>query len=154
MNFLKVLQINAVYGYKSTGVIVKDIENVLVRGSHQSFVAYQTAVEPTENSYRVGDTLDWKVHAVYSRVFGKQAYASKSATKGLINYIKSISPDIVHFHNLHSNYINLNMLCDYLAESKIPVVITMHDCWFFTGKCTHYAAVKCCLLYTSPSPRD
>lgn len=140
---MKVLQINAVYGYKSTGIIVKDIEALLNNNGHTSYVAYQTAVNPPENSYKIGNVPDYKFHAVYSRFFGKQAYASKLATMGLIRHIKSISPDIVHFHNLHSNYINLNMLCDYLAKSKIPVVITMHDCWYFTGKCTHYAAVKC-----------
>ena len=140
---MKVLQINAVYGFASTGIIVKDIENLLVNNGHTSYVVYQSAINPPKNSYKTGNKLDWKFHAVYSRIFGKQAYASKFATKGLINYIKSIAPDVVHFHNLHSNYINFNMLCDYLAKSKIPVVITMHDCWFFTGKCTHYAAVKC-----------
>ncbi len=140
---MKVLQINAVYGFKSTGIIVKDIETLLNNKGHTSYVAYQNAVNPPENSYKVGNTLDYKFHAIHSRVFGKQAYASKLATKGLIKYIKSVSPDVVHFHNLHSNFVNLNMLCDYLAKSKIPVVITMHDCWYFTGKCTHYAAVKC-----------
>lgn len=140
---LKVLQINAVYGFKSTGIIVKDIENLLVDNGHKAFVAYQSALNPPKNSYKIGNKLDWKIHALYARLFGRQAYASKLATKGLIKYIKIISPDIVHFHNLHSNYTNFNMLCDYLAESKIPVVITMHDCWFFTGKCTHYASVKC-----------
>ncbi len=140
---MKVLQINAVYGFKSTGVIVKDIENLLINNGHEAYIAYQTAIDPPQNSFKVGNTLDYKIHAVFARFFGRQAYASKFATMGLIKYIKSISPDIVHFHNLHSNYINFNMLCDYLAKSEIPVVITMHDCWFFTGKCTHYAAVKC-----------
>ncbi len=140
---MKILQINAVYGYKSTGIIAKDIESLLNKNGHNSYVAYQTAVNPPENSYKIGNIYDYKFHAVYSRIFGKQAYASKLATIRLIRYIKRISPDIVHFHNLHSNYVNLNILCDYLAKKKIPVVITMHDCWFFTGKCTHYAAVKC-----------
>ncbi|MBQ8767523.1 MAG: glycosyltransferase [Clostridia bacterium] len=140
---MKVLQINAVYGFASTGIIVKDIENLLINNGHTSYVAYQTAVNPPENSYRTGNKLDWKLHALYSRIMGKQAYASKLATKELINYIKKISPDIVHLHNLHSNYINLNMLCDYLAKAKLSTVITMHDCWYFTGKCTHYTAVKC-----------
>lgn len=140
---MKILQINAVYGYKSTGIIVRDIEKYLIDNGHISYIAYQTALDPTENSHKTGNELDWKIHALYSRVFGKQAYASWFATKGLINYIRKIAPDIVHFHNLHSNFVNLNMLCDFLAENNIPTVITMHDCWFFTGKCTHYAAVKC-----------
>lgn len=140
---MKILQINAVYGYKSTGLIVKDIETLLNSNGHEAYVAYQTAENPPENSYKIGNVADYKYHAIYSRVFGKQAYASRLATKKLIRYIKNISPDIVHFHNLHSNYVNLNMLCDYFAKTGIPVVITMHDCWFFTGKCTHYSAVKC-----------
>lgn len=140
---MKILQINAVYGYKSTGLIVKDIETLLNSNGHEAYVAYQTAENPPENSYKIGNVADYKYHAIYSRVFGKQAYASRLATKKLIRYIKNISPDIVHFHNLHSNYVNLNMLCDYFAKTGISVVITMHDCWFFTGKCTHYSAVRC-----------
>lgn len=146
---MKVLQINAVYGFKSTGVIVRDIEKLLNNNGHTAFVAYQEAINPPKNSYRVGNIFDWKFHAVHARLLGKQTYASKLATMGLIKYIEKISPDIVHFHNLHSNYINFNMLCDYLENSNIPVVITMHDCWYFTGKCTHYAAVKCDKWQTS-----
>ena len=140
---MKVLQINAVYGFKSTGIIVKDIENLLNDNGHTAFVAYQTAVNPSENSYKIGNKLDWKLHAVLARVFGKQAYFSKIATKRLLKYIDKIRPDAVHLHNLHSNYINLNMLCDYLAEKNIKTVYTLHDCWCFTGKCSHYVAVGC-----------
>ena len=140
---MKVLQINAVHGFKSTGVIVKDIGDTLVKNGDEAYFAYQTAKNSVENGYLVGGKLDWKLHALHVRIFGKQAYASKGATKKLLKWIDKIQPDVVHFHNLHSNYIHLNLLCDYLAKKEIPVVITMHDCWYFTGKCTHYAAVKC-----------
>lgn len=140
---MKVLQINAVYGFKSTGVIVKDIGNTIVRNGDEAYFAYQTTNETVNNDYLIGGKLSWKWHALYARLFGKQAYASKCATKKLLKWIDKISPDVVHFHNLHSNYIHFNMLCDYLVEKEIPVVITMHDCWYFTGKCSHYTAVKC-----------
>ncbi len=140
---MKVLQINAVYGFKSTGLIVKDIETLLQNNGDECFIAYQTAVNPPKNSYKIGNKLDYKLHALLARLFGKQAYFSKAATKGLLKYIDKISPDVVHLHNLHSNYLNLNMLCDYLAKNNIKTVYTLHDCWAFTGKCTHFAAVKC-----------
>ena len=54
-----------------------------------------------------------------------------------------LKPDIVHLHNLHSNYINLHMLLKYLAQNDISTVITLHDCWFYTGKCTHYTIDGC-----------
>ena len=140
---MKVLQINAVYGFKSTGVIVKDIGDTLVQNGDEAYFAYQTTNQNIENGYLIGNKIDWKLHALHARLFGKQGYASKGATRKFLNWIDKIQPDIVHFHNLHSNYINLNMLCNHLANKNIPVVITMHDCWYFTGKCTHYAAVKC-----------
>ena len=140
---MKILQINAIYGFRSTGVIVRDIGETLVHNGNEAYFAYQTTNKALETGLMVGNKLDWKWHALHARVFGKQAYASRRATKKLIKWIDKIQPDVVHLHNLHSNYINLNLLCDYLATEKIPTVITMHDCWYFTGKCSHYVTVKC-----------
>lgn len=140
---MKVLQINAVYGYGSTGLIVQDVGRVIEKSGKEAYYAYQTTNKQVENGYCVGNKLDWKLHAIYSRVFGKQAYFSKRATKRLLRYIDGVQPDIVHLHNLHSNYVNLNMLLKYLAEKDIATVITMHDCWYFTGKCFHYIDVGC-----------
>lgn len=146
---MKVLQINAVYGLKSTGIIVKDIEDVLIKNGDEAYIAYQEASIPPKAGFLIGNVLDWKLHALHARLFGKQAYASKAATKALLKWINKIQPDVVHLHNLHSNYINLNLLCDYLAKKNISTVITMHDCWYFTGKCSHYSAVKCDKWQTS-----
>ena len=140
---MKVLQINAVYGFKSTGVIVKDIGDTLVKNGDEAYFAYQTATGFVKNGYLVGGKIDWKRHALHARVFGKQAYGSKRATKRLLRWMDEIKPDVVHLHNLHSHYIHLPLLCNYLAKKNIATVITLHDCWFFTGKCTHYTTVKC-----------
>ncbi len=140
---MRVLQINATYGYSSTGLIAKDIGDMLVENGEEPFFAYQSCNNAPKNGYRVGNKLDWKLHALFCRLSGKQAYYSKLATKKLIKYIASIKPDIVHLHNLHSNYIHLNLLLQYLAEEDIATVITLHDCWYFTGKCFHYADIGC-----------
>ena len=140
---MKVLQINAVYGFKSTGEIVKDIGNALKVSGGTPYFAYQSCKQKPENGYQVGNKFDWKWHALYTRIFGKQAYASKVATKKLLRWIDENSPDVVHLHNLHSNYINLNMLLNYLAKKDVATVISLHDCWYFTGKCFHFIDVGC-----------
>ena len=140
---MKVLQINATYGYSSTGLIVKDIGDTLVATGNEAFFAYQSARGEVENGYSVGNLLDRKAHALLCRVLGRQGYYSRSATKRLIKHIKKIKPDVVHLHNLHSNFVHVNMLLQYLAKNDVPTVITMHDCWFFTGKCFHYADIGC-----------
>ncbi len=140
---MNILQINANYGYGSTGLIVEDIGKMLVRHGHKAFFAYQNTNKNINNGYRMGNKIDWKLHALFSRLFGRQGYYSSLPTKKLIKYIDKISPDVVHLHNLHSNYVHLNKLLEHLAISDIPTVITMHDCWYFTGKCFHYVDAHC-----------
>ena len=140
---MRILQVNAIYGSKSTGTIVKDIDLILQSKGHESYVAFQKSTEVPTNGYKIGNKLDYKIHALLTRLLGKQGYFSIASTKKFLKYIDKIKPDIVHLHNLHSNYINLNMLLKYLEYKNIHTVITLHDCWFFTGKCSHYQVAKC-----------
>lgn len=140
---MKVLQVNAVSGYGSTGRICVELSEGLIANGHQAHIAYSQGSTSFPNSFRFGNTLEQKTHALLSRITGLQGYFSPVATKELLKWIKYEKPDIVHLHNLHSNNINLIQLLNFLAESKIPTVISLHDCWFFTGKCTHYTDENC-----------
>jgi glycosyltransferase involved in cell wall biosynthesis len=44
-------------------------------------------------------------------------------------------PDIVHFHNLHGGYFDLEALPRLSRE--LPVVLTLHDAWLLSGHCAH-----------------
>jgi glycosyltransferase involved in cell wall biosynthesis len=141
---MRVLQINAVYGYASTGTIVKQIQDCCADIGIESYVAFaKGAGVGNKHTYEIGSYTDHKIHALLSRVAGKQSYYSCRATRKLIGYIESLKPNIVHLHNLHNNYINLNLLLKYLVYKNIATVVTMHDCWYFTGGCFHYANVEC-----------
>lgn len=140
------MQINAVYGVGSTGVIVEDLHNLSLENGIESYVAYSTTNKNSDeitNGYVIGKTLGKKVHAVLSRLGGKQAYYSRYATSQLTKHIDRIKPDIVHLHNLHSNFVNLNNLLKHLAKRNIKTIITLHDCWFYTGGCFHYTSAEC-----------
>ncbi len=143
---MKILQINAVYGIGSTGTIIKDLHELALFKGIESYVAYSVSNQPQskiKNAYKVGNVFGKKMHALLYRFGGKQAYFSRFSTYRLINYIKKIKPDIVNLHNLHSNYIHLNKLLRFLANEKIKTVITLHDCWFYTGGCFHYTEIAC-----------
>lgn len=141
---MKVLQINAVYGHGSTGTIVRDIEQLCSAKGIECLVASpDPAVRQAKRGYVIGNSIDHKLHAALSRIYGKQAYYSRCATRSLLKYMDREKPDIVHLHNLHSNYIHLNMLLNYLAKRDIITIVTLHDCWFYTGGCFHYANAGC-----------
>jgi len=139
---MKVLQINAVNGIRSTGSIVTEISDFLNSNGHEGYIAYSDGI-PYKNGYKIGTYFEKKIHAFCSRIFGKQSYYSRNGTKKLIKHIIQIKPNIVHLHNLHGNYINIKILLNFLAKNDIPTVLTLHDCWFFTGKCTHYTIDNC-----------
>lgn len=139
---MKVLQINAVSGISSTGRTCSELSDYLNANGHEGYIAYSAGI-PYHKGFKIGSKLDAKMHGLWSRVFGMQAYFSKGATRRLLTYISELKPDVVHLRNLHSNYINLRLLLNYLAENDIPTVITLHDCWFYTGKCTHYTVDNC-----------
>ena len=57
------------------------------------------------------------------------------ASKEILN-LNTLIPDIIHFHNLHGQYFDLNYL-NYLSKIN-PVVLTLHDTWLFTGHCANF----------------
>ena len=49
-------------------------------------------------------------------------------------------PDVVHFHNLHADYFDLRWLSE--LSRSVPVAITLHDEWTFTGHCAYGIACE------------
>lgn len=142
---MKVLQINATYGIGSTGEIACGIGKTAERCGIDVYYACGD-VSPQDNGDRIftiGNPLDHRFHALYSRIFGSQGKASYFATKQLLRRMSKIKPDIFHLHNLHNNYINYPLLFKYIQKNQINTVITLHDCWFFTGKCCHFVYDGC-----------
>ncbi|WP_455436892.1 glycosyltransferase [Hungatella hathewayi] len=140
---VKILQINAVYKKGSTGRTTEELHNSLIKQGYLSYVACPIIDEAGKSFYRIGNAFDHRLHAVLSRLLGYQGGYSYISTIKLLIWIDKIKPNIIHLRNLHSNYINLPLLLKYIAKKDIPVVITLHDCWFYTGRCYHYTNNKC-----------
>jgi glycosyltransferase involved in cell wall biosynthesis len=140
---MKIIQINAIYGEKSTGRIVKEIDDLLKTEGYETGIVVPQKISTTDNVYAIGNAFDWKWHALYTRLTGKQGFASKSATKRLLLWLDKQHPDVIHLHNIHGNFVNIDLLFSYIRKNNIPTVITMHDCWYFTGKCFHFIESNC-----------
>jgi len=140
---MKVIQINAVYGFSSTGRTTREMHESFLSQGIDSYVACPDLSGLKGRGIKIGATLDYKIHGLLSRVLGRQAYYSTIPTMQLINKLKGINPDVVVLRNLHSNYINFPLLAKYLATSNIITIVVLHDCWFFTGHCCYYTDVNC-----------
>ena len=140
---MKILQINAVYGTNSTGRTNTEFQKYILSNTNHTCKTAFCYGGVESDGFIIGSALDRKIHGLLSRVFGKQAWHSKKATKKLIKYIEEYNPDIIRLGNLHGNYINFPLLTKYISKKDIPTAVVLHDCWPFTGKCCHYFAENC-----------
>lgn len=140
---MKILHITTIRS-GSTGRTATDLKAFLTNEGEEYKIAYsEPDNKPMDGDILIGSRLDHKIHAFLSRLTGLQGYWSWFATRRLLKQVDEYRPDIVQLGNLHANYINLPMLFSYLAKRHVPVVMILHDCWFFTGRCTHFTALEC-----------
>lgn len=143
---MRVLQINVVYGYSSTGVIAKYIASLL---KDNNDVALSAADGYAQNlpagTYPIGSKWEYRFHAhIFTKCLDLEGCGSYWATKRFVRWIdRTAKPDVIHFHNIHGSYLNINVLVKYINKNKIPVVYTLHDCWSLTGHCYHFDMIGC-----------
>jgi len=142
---VKVLQVTAFSGWGCTGRIAQGISEMLINAGHDSVIAWgrKNTVPIDMKTIKIGNKVDQLLHGLYARLFDKCGFGSKQTTKRFIKKIEQFQPDIVHLHIMHGYYINVEILFNYLASKKIPIVWTFHDCWAFTGHCPYFTFVKC-----------
>jgi putative colanic acid biosynthesis glycosyltransferase len=143
-NKMKVLQINSVCGIGSTGRIATDIHAILIDNSHESYIAFGRGIPINcDTTIRIGNKIDNYLHVSKTRIFDQHGFGSKKATKEFIAKVKKLDPDLIHLHNIHGYYLNVEILFEYLKEANKPVVWTLHDCWAFTGHCAYFDFAGC-----------
>lgn len=143
---MKVLMINSVCGVGSTGRICTDIADMLLSQGHECKIAYGRGEVPEKYrdiSVRIDSTFKVYCNVLKSRLFDNEGFNAVGATKKLVRWIKEYDPDVIHLHNIHGYYLNVKILFDYLKTSGKKIIWTLHDCWAFTGHCTHFQVPHC-----------
>lgn len=153
--------INVVCGIRSTGRICTDIATTLEAQGHEVKIAYGREGVPEQfqkYAVRIGSDFDVWLHGLKARLFDGCGFGSKKATKKFIEWIKEYNPDVIHLHNIHGYYINIEVLFEYLRFCGKKIVWTLHDCWAFTGHAAYCEIVNCekwkTSCYNCPKIRD
>ena len=141
---MKILHINSVYGIRSTGRIVKELHNASLNHAWESHVIYgriQQSVDP--HIHYIGNRSQVIYEMAKTALFGHHAMGSFYWTKQMIQWMDDFKPDIIHLHNIHGYYLNVEMLFEYLKKTDVQLVWTLHDCWSYTGHCAYYSFLQC-----------
>lgn len=145
---MKVLIVNSVCGIGSTGRICAELAQGLENAGHMVKIAYgRDAFVPEQYrrfAVRIGGALDVRLHGVKTRLLDAHGFGSVRATCRFLAWAEEYQPDLLWLHNIHGYYIHVGMLFDWIKKHpQMQVKWTLHDCWAFTGHCSHFQFVRC-----------
>lgn len=142
------LQINPVLRVNtSTGRIMQEIGELAMQHGWRSCIAYSKGRDGIKSCQSevipVGNKWSTIWHGLETRLFDRHGLASNEATRLFVKQIQELKPDVIHIHNIHGYFLNYQILFNFLAQSNIPVIWTVHDCWLYTGHCYYYSYAGC-----------
>ncbi len=139
---MKVLLINCVFGFGSTGKIVKDLKEEFEKRGNTVFVAYGRGKRMSaESFYRLASPFIMNIQSLFSKISGRTYECSPFSTYKLKRLVKSLNPDVVNIHCANANTINLSATIEFLKKEGFPTVITAHAEFYHTGGCGY--ALSC-----------
>ena len=68
----------------------------------------------------MGTRIIRHISNVQTRLIDAHGFHNTIETRKMLEWADMIRPDIIHIHNLHGYYINIEMLFQWIQEKKIP----------------------------------
>lgn len=141
---MKILQVNTVIRGSSVGRIMADLYEVTKASGNEARVA--VGRKPFPEGYEgilIGNKNDFYRHVLKNFLQGEAGFGSAAVTQKFLSWVDEEKPDLIHLHNIHGFYLQVEMLFEYIKKKNLPVVWTLHDCWSFTGHCAYYDYAAC-----------
>lgn len=145
---MKLLLINSVCGIGSTGRICTGIAEEYEQKGWEAKIAYgrKGYVPEASRKYavRIGSAPEMYMHVLGTRLFDAHGLLSARSTRKFLKWADEFDPDMLWLHNIHGYYINYRLLFDWIkSRPGMQVKWTLHDCWTFTGHCSHFMYEGC-----------
>lgn len=141
---MKILLINVVFGYGSTGIIVENLAEEYRRLGNEVFVIHgrgKTKKKEGIKVYKPTYEFESKICHFIS-LFSENLYGGMIfSTRNIIRLIKRINPDLVHLHCLNGYFVNIYRLLTFLKSQKFKTILTNHADFMFTANCGY--ALNC-----------
>ena len=142
---MTVVQLNTVFGSGSTGRIAASLRRLAEEDGFESLAAWGRGPGPAERGvpgFR-SETAPGFLSHVALGFAGLGGFGSRRATERLLAWLDRHRPDLLHLHNLHGFWIDVERLFEWIKARDAPVVWTLHDAWPFTGHCAFFGEARC-----------
>ena len=120
----------------STGNIIRNIIKGLETFDFCCILGEKTAWINKSHVLSIGSTpLSYKICRTETFLFGNDGFLSIHYKNKILRFLKKEKPDIIHIHNPHRSFCNLEAIFKFSLKNNIKIVWTLHDLWAFTGRC-------------------
>lgn len=135
---MRVLMLNVFENKGSTGQLVASLSSYLESRGHEVISCYRDG-SPSDGKkkYRIGRKIETALTYRYNYVVGFPYGGAYFSTLRLLRVLKKEKVDVVSIHSINASYINIYWLLQALKRWNIPVVMTHHSEYLYTGNCTH-----------------
>ena len=134
---MKVLIVNCVYAFGSTGKIIKDITTELSEFGIDVIIAYGRGkqVDAPWKVVKLASKRIMKIQSLFSKITGLGYACSPISTRHLFTLIEKKNPDIVNLHCINANTVNMAETIARLKQKHIRTVLSIHAEFPYTGGC-------------------
>lgn len=135
---MKILQVNNVYGEKSTGKLTQQLHRGLLQAGYESVAVYGRGNDIKENHViRLCPNWYGKLNSLISRVTGMPYGGCLLSTLRLQHLIQREKPDVVHLQCINGHFVNIYKLIRWLKKQRIKTVVSLHAEFMYTANCGH-----------------
>jgi glycosyltransferase involved in cell wall biosynthesis len=136
---MKILMVNTEFNRGGAAQIARTLfQSLNKKSKFEGYFAYGRGEKADyERTIKFDYLPEVYFQGLLTRCFGLQGYGSWFSTKKLEKYIIKEKFDLIHLHNFHGYYLNLDFI-KFLGRLDIPVVWTLHDGWPITGRCAYW----------------
>jgi glycosyltransferase involved in cell wall biosynthesis len=135
---MKILQVNNVYGEKSTGKITQVIHEALQKKGYESIVVYGRGQRTNAKGVlRLCPEWYGKWNGFIARLTGLPYGGCLLSTLRLQRIIQKGNFDVVHLQCINGSFVNIYRLIRWLKKKKIKTVVSLHAEFMYTANCGH-----------------
>jgi len=135
---MKILQVNSVYGHKSTGKLTQALHHGLLELGVESLVAFGRGPGSKDPGvYRLCPDWYGKMQNLCSRITGIPYGGCLVSTNRLLRLIRREKPDVVHLQCINGYFVNIYRLIRWLKKHRVKTVVSLHAEFMYTANCGH-----------------
>lgn len=133
---MKILQVNNVYGEKSTGKLTQALHLGLREAGVDAVAVYGRGVGASdEGLIRLCPEWYARLSALLCRITGTPYGWCLLSTARLKGIIRREKPDVVHLQCINGNFVNIYSLIRWLKKHRIKTVSSQHAEFMYTANC-------------------